>query len=184
MKICKKCGGTEFYKSGRCKPCRKAEAKKWRDDHPEHARETHARWYADNSEHVKAKAKKWDKANPARVNARSIAWVRANPEKRKAVNSKWAKDNPAYCMAQVRKRQSKKKNAIPGWFSQLDELIIQEAYALAKLREKTTGFKWHVDHKVPLQSKIVCGFHIGCNIQVIPASVNMTKGNRHWENMP
>jgi len=78
-------------------------------------------------------------------------------------------------------RRAAEKQATPAW---ADQFIMKEAFHLAKLREKATGFKWHVDHIVPLQSRIVCGLHAHTNIQVIPATVNMSKNNVMWPDMP
>lgn len=50
---------------------------------------------------------------------------------------------------------------------------MNEAYKLAKLRTEKTGIKWHVDHIVPLKSKIVCGLHNEFNIRVIDARSNI-----------
>lgn len=65
--------------------------------------------------------------------------------------------------------------------SELDELVIQEAYSLAALRTKTTGFKWSVDHIVPLFHKKACGLNNANNVQVVPASWNSRKGNRNMD---
>lgn len=58
------------------------------------------------------------------------------------------------------------------------EWMIREAYALAALRTKLTGIKWHVDHIIPLRNSMVCGLHCEKNLQVIPARDNISKGNR------
>ena len=47
-----------------------------------------------------------------------------------------------------------------------------------------TGVKHHVDHIVPIRSRIVCGFHTESNLRVVPKLVNLQKGNRHWPDMP
>lgn len=65
---------------------------------------------------------------------------------------------------------------------ELSELVSEEAYDLAKLRELDTNVKWHVDHIIPLNGRNVCGLHTWNNLQVIPAVVNLSKGNRVKEN--
>jgi hypothetical protein len=65
--------------------------------------------------------------------------------------------------------------------SELDDLVLTEAFKLAEQREKATGFKWHVDHIVPLFHKKACGLNNAFNVQVVPASWNFKKGNRTME---
>lgn len=72
-------------------------------------------------------------------------------------------------------RRAAEKQAKPAW---ANDFFIEEAYRLAKLREKVCGGKWHVDHKIPLKHDLVCGLHVENNLQVIPASMNMSKGNK------
>lgn len=76
------------------------------------------------------------------------------------------------------KRRASKLQAIPHWRTELDDLVELEANDLAKRREKATGFRWHVDHMIPLRAKLACGLHVGANLQVIPAWVNLAKKNR------
>ena len=79
-------------------------------------------------------------------------------------------------VTQTAKRRAKIKQVQPTWRDvELDGFVFMEAARLCKLRETTFGFKWHVDHVIPLNGKLVSGFHISDNIQVIPASVNMAK---------
>lgn len=65
---------------------------------------------------------------------------------------------------------------------ELTEFVFEEAYDLAKLREKITGYKWHIDHIIPLNGKTICGLHVWSNLQVIPATLNLSKGNKEMVN--
>ena len=57
-----------------------------------------------------------------------------------------------------------------------DRWLLQEIYKLAQLRTKVTEFNWHVDHTIPITKG---GRHCLTNLQVVPASWNLSKGNRH-----
>ena len=70
---------------------------------------------------------------------------------------------------------------VPAW---ANRFYIAEAYRLARIRTAATGIKHVVDHIVPLQSPLVCGLHVEANLQVIPESINASKGNRWWKDMP
>lgn len=74
------------------------------------------------------------------------------------------------------KRRASKKNATSAWAS-LE--AIKGMYQLAAIFNRT-GINLHVDHIVPLQSDLVCGLHCESNLQLMPASDNISKGNRHW----
>lgn len=75
-------------------------------------------------------------------------------------------------------RYMTKKCCMPTWLSNDYKFIINEVYNLAKLRTEITGFNWHVDHIVPIQGKEVCGLHVPWNLQVIPATLNISKSNK------
>lgn len=82
------------------------------------------------------------------------------------------------------KRRAVKLGATVKWLPELSELVFDEAAVLAKMRQESTGIAWDVDHIIPLQSKLVCGLHTFSNIAVVPASVNRSKSNRYWADMP
>lgn len=195
---------TEFFnnkshKSGysnRCKPCQMEATQLWRSKNKERDQENARRRYVENNVRHKALQKMWRESNKnviaakARVysakNAqaikkRSIDWDIAHPDSYKERKKRYQARNRDKVNAATSARRAKRLMASPSW---ANAFFIAEAFHLAKLREKVTGFKWNVDHVVPLRSKIVCGLHVECNLQVIPASKNMAKGNRFWPDMP
>lgn len=95
--------------------------------------------------------------------------------------SDWLKENRAHQTAAQRKREADKLQATPGW---ANAVAIGEYYAFAALKTKLTGVEWQVDHKVPLQSKRVCGLHTDFNLQVITKAENIRKHNKVWPDMP
>lgn len=138
-------------------------------------------YYIANREKEAKRAKIWRLDNPDKVAGYQKIWFAANPKRTADSTKKYAKANPAKMIAKENKRRANKLRATPVW---ADDFILEEAYELAILRTEATGVKHHVDHIVPLQSKIVCGLHCEFNLRVIPGKENISKGNRHWPDMP
>lgn len=136
-----------------------------------------------HAEQNREKARKLRETAPDLVRQR-IRRSLAKPigkEKHLARGRQWRARNPAIASAWVAKRRAAKLNATPSWAI---PFFIAEAYSLARLRQKLTGIRWHVDHIVPLRGKTVCGLHVHHNLQVIPATLNHRKTNRIWPDMP
>lgn len=115
------------------------------------------------------------------VIARRRDYVASRPEARRASVAKWRARNPEYSMASCARRRASRINATPAW---ADLCAIRKAYALAQDLGEVLGVLHHVDHIVPLRHPLVCGLHVAVNLQVIPAAVNCSKGNRWWPDMP
>lgn len=124
-----------------------------------------------------------------------VEWRLLNPDARKIERENLRKKNNKLTREQYLAKR--KKNAIGRnasslkyaykrrrleekmFVSELDEFVFEEAAKLCKLREKATGFKWHIDHIVPMMHKKACGLNTAYNLQVVPASWNVQKGNRN-----
>jgi len=156
-------------------------SKQWYRDNPEKAKATRADWREKNADKDRAHIAAYQFAHKEELRASQVIYQNNNKEKIIIRRAAWVKNNRHKLNAQRAKRDSVKLNATPVW---ANKFIIEEIYDLAQLRTVATGFKWHVDHIVPLRSKIVQGLHVEHNLQVIPAAQNLTKGNRYWPNMP
>ncbi len=155
--------------------------KAWHAAHPERVRAIKKAWRCAHPEKQEAARKAWRAANRERERATDRARYAANPTKESLRSREWQAANPEVTAARNASRKARKLQATPAW---ANEFFIAEAYHLAKLRTKLTGIEHHVDHRVPLKSKIVCGLHNEFNLRVIPAVENLSKGNRVWEDMP
>lgn len=84
-------------------------------------------------------------------------------------------------LAKYAQRRASKKSATPGW---ANKEAIEAVYAKAQRFMEQTGEPFHVDHIVPLTSDLVCGLHWEGNLQVLTGFDNLSKGNKHWPDMP
>ena len=111
----------------------------------------------------------------------SRVWARENPDavKDKAKRHRQSEHGYAYYNAKNAKRRAAKLSATPMWLTPEQEADIKSMYALAKKFEALCGVEYHVDHIVPLAGETVCGLHVPWNLQLLPASLNMSKGNRY-----
>lgn len=164
-KICTKCSveksldnfSNKRSKSGKyyprpiCKDCHKQETKLWRENNPE-------------------KAKSLRKNNYPKSKEKSSEYYYEN------------KDSPVFkakrCFYEGSRRSGKLK-ATPVWLSKEQKQEILNFYWLAKDLEVTSGQEYHVDHTVPIKGTSVCGLHVPWNLQILPADINMSKGNKY-----
>ena len=189
---CYRCGEskpeTAFYTdksrqtgySSRCRTCAIADAKAVQANDP--GRKQYMRKYYEAHEtqwkrygrkryqavrrEMIAAARKWRQANTERHNASCQKYRTANPEKRAA----WGAE-----------RRAAQTQRTPPWLNQAYRAEIEGVYHFAKIMERITGQKYHVDHVEPLQGKDVSGLHVPWNLQVLPARDNAAKGNRRMQ---
>ena len=102
---------------------------------------------------------------------RQRAYYEADRPRRLANATAWRRANPRRRSEAEFKRRALKSRAMPTWLTieQLDR--IKEIY-----RSCPGGYE--VDHRIPLNSKVVCGLHVPWNLKAIPAEENRRKRNK------
>lgn len=83
--------------------------------------------------------------------------------------------NMSYYAEAASKRRAVARQADPLW---ANAALIQLLYETRQYLTEQTGELWHIDHVVPLQGRNVCGLHVHFNLRVVPAKVNLAKGNK------
>lgn len=119
--------------------------------------------------------KQWADQNKHKTTEYKKRWKEINKEFVLEDRKRYARDNAGYINAKTARRRAGKLQATPKW---ANHFLINEIYHLAKLRSQMTNIKWEVDHIIPLNSDKVCGLHVEYNLQVIPAKLNQSKGNK------
>lgn len=144
-------------------------------------RETQGAYAAKHREEAAARARAWQRDNPERAQEKKRIWNATNPERARKNKLNWNAANRGKVIAFSASRKAKKLRATPAW---ANSAAIAEVYRQATLMTKLTGVQYHVDHIVPLKSKLVSGLHVEFNLRVIPKLDNLKKSNRFWPGMP
>lgn len=150
-------------------------------EHLAQEKERNKKWNENNRDRKKELDKKRYEENTEREKERVREYRRNNLEKAKAATRRWTENNMAKVLQLNAASRARQIGATPAW---ANKFFMEEAYDLAKRRSTMFRFKWHVDHIVPLKSKIVCGLHVENNLRVIPGVQNISKNNRYWPDMP
>lgn len=206
LKICSKCGQekprSEFFTRPEspdglradCKKCCSDRTRRWldRDSNKERKRAINKAYHDQNAEHtnaefrrryaedevfrasIRANNKKSREKNPEKYREHSRQRRRDKPETVRAARRQHYRDNKGRYVAQARAREDRIKRATPPW---ADLKAIEEFYVQAERLTRETGIEHHVDHFYPLRGKTMCGLHVEANLRVVPAGVNLAKGN-------
>lgn len=179
-----------------CKTCDKEVAAHYYGENKSRILKRNQEWFDKNHEKRQEWFKAYEAANKNRKDRRMARhrseninlylergrqYRLQNPEKWREKNSAWRKANPHKSRAKDARYRAAKLQATPAW---ANKQRIEEFYFAADFLSMVTGMWYHVDHIVPLQSKLVRGLHWEGNLQVIPWIENIVKNNRYWPDMP
>lgn len=165
---CKKGHISEKYvRDGYCCTCKTLNEQKHRDVRVKKAKVRYRR----NKDSVIRKNKEYALRNKDTVKTQQLKWRSRNKERIKT----YQKDNLWLYAYHAAKRRKLVKTATPKWVEHEEIKLI---YAQCASIERLTGIKHHVDHIVPVNSKIVCGLHCPWNLRIITATENISKSNK------
>ena len=159
-KVCPKCGATERYKNGACKPC---------------AIKVRAVYELANAEKIKIRKAARRAENLEAARAKEAARRAANP-KRNASNAAWKAANPEARRLHVINRRARKR-AVGG---QLSKGLTQKLFKLQKGKcaccKQPLGDDYHLDHITPL---VLGGTNTDDNMQLLRSKCNLQKSTKH-----
>ena len=134
-----------------------------------------------NKSVIAAQRKEHYETNKTNLLVIKKAYYHANKEERRVYARNYLRQNRTDVYARNANRRAARIKATPTW---ADVERIKEFYDCCRAFRMYTGLEYHVDHIVPLNSKLVCGLHCEANLQVLEASENISKNNRYWPDMP
>ena len=195
VKPCRKCGGTDKYRSGHCKPCTKSRVinnyVKNRDAKLAYAKNRYQekrndilaytkQWHIKNAERRLAYAKKYSAENIEKVkNTKSKCYTK-NRQKYLEVQKAWRASNPDKVKdINLRARHVRRasKNANGG---NLSKNIVERLMALQNGKCACCGVKlngsYELDHIMPIA---LGGSNSDDNVQLLRVSCNRKKGAKH-----
>jgi hypothetical protein len=190
MKTCKKRGSTEFYKDGRCKPCRaknetayitrnyekiKLSRDKTRHENHEHVLELKRKYRERHREILAAKQRAYREKHVDRENERARVWATENPDRSKELRKNYYKNNKVKFTQNSIERRSK--------LAKTGRLTVGLEKRLFKLQKGKwaccgdyLGDNYHLDHIMPLA---LGGSNTDDNIQLLKAWCNLSKHAKH-----
>ena len=177
INTCKKCGSSEFYASGRCKPCRRKSGVTHYAANAEKKRAANAAWRAKNPEKSRDSSAKWRAANPEKERAAQAAWYAANSHWVKACVAARHIANPEAARIKDQNRRARKIEAS----GRLSPDIAERLLRLQRGRcacgcKQPLGDDFHRDHIMPLA---LGGSNTDDNIQLLRSTCNQQKHAKH-----
>ena len=166
MKICNKCGESDFFPRGGCRPCKK--------------RTTLER--AQRPCNVCGETD-YMPSGQCRPCQKRTMLARTKQPCNVCGETDYTPSGACKTCFNARSafRRARKRQATPPWLTPEHKKKIESHYVRARRKTAETGILYHVDHIVPLISEHVCGLHVPWNLRAIPASINLSKKNRHDE---
>jgi len=191
MKICKKCGSSEYYACGACKPCSIKRAAAWHIANPEKAKAAKDKYAANNPDKVKACKLAYIAKNPEKIKAYYFKYRAENHQLELARSAKWRASDPTYfarysaahpeqTRARSRLGQHNRRAMVRSGGGKLSKGLAEKLYKLQRGKcaccGKPLGDNYHLDHRMPLA---LGGANEDWNIQLLRKTCNHQKSAKH-----
>jgi hypothetical protein len=154
---------------------RKAYLALWRENNRDKTRAAQQRYYEKNKEICNARTRESQSKKPEYYAQKSMEWAKENRERPLQNRRNHYARNSAKDIERVRRRQKKIRHG-EMFMNQAEQAEVQGMYDFCRIFK---GFE--VDHIIPLNGKTVSGLHVLGNLQVLPITVNRSKGNKYKE---
>ena len=145
----------------------------WRKDNKEIICKRRREWREENAEKVAEGKRRYREENKDKIAEYQKVYREENKEKFAEMQKRYREKNPDKERAKEARRRAKLRKALDPTANQA---IIESRYAAREYLSNVTGYKWHVDHTMPLDNG---GTHHDDYLQVVPGKWNESKGNRH-----
>lgn len=175
----------KFGVASTCKECKKLYHKEWYILNRESRLEESKKYNIDNKDIVKQRSIEFRLKNRDRLREEGKLRYLRTKDKKKLYAQRYYAENKSDYFFRYAERLIKISIATPAWAkTEFEGFAILELYDKARRLSKITGNPFHVDHIVPINSKLVCGLHCIDNLRVITAKENLSKSNHYWPDMP
>lgn len=158
------------------------DSKKYYETHKIVCSERDRKYHQENKDKIREKSHQAYLKNIEYYRQYNANYRKKNHEKLKIQKREWQKNSMASILHRGALRRAQKIHATPQW---ADKVKIKQIYK--EMRQHNILYPekapWSVDHIVPLQGKIVSGFHVEYNLRIIPLAENVSKKNKLIANL-
>ena len=135
-------------------------------------------WRLQNKELHNKKCRDWVKNNKEKRKLSQRLYILKNKEKISEKAKKLRTVNRHLINASTSSRRKRVKFCTPKWVDKAHKKRIRLKYLMCAEITLVTGVQHHVDHIAPIRGKNVCGLHVFENLQILPASENLSKSGK------
>lgn len=171
VKPCRKCGASDRYANGQCRPCSSERNRKFRASNPEYG----TKWRERNLEKHKEQCRDWHKRNPEKSVMIRDSWKSKNKDRMKEREREWRSENPEKARARDQSRR-RMRNSGDKLSDGIVIYLMEKQKGLCACCGEPLGNLYEIDHIMPLA---LGGKNVDENVQLLKRFCNRSKGAMH-----